>query len=81
MRTLCDITCRSYLKNLYDVCLYLTFVVDVEIDVVTLCRGEMTTPSVVTFVTFVEPTSPPPPRANTPEYITLVFLSGLSFYS
>ena len=33
----CDIfdVCRSYVKKLYDVCRYLTFVVDVEIDVVT----------------------------------------------
>ena len=54
MRSLCDIydVCRSFLKNLwYDVCRFLMFVVDVEIDVVT-----MTTPSVVTFLTFVEPT-------------------------
>ena len=47
--------------NLYDVCRYLTFVVDVEIDVVTFCRGEMTTPGVVTFLTFVEPTTPKSP--------------------
>ena len=32
----CDIfdVCRSYVKKNYDVCRYLTFVVDVEIDVV-----------------------------------------------
>ena len=38
MRSLYDIydVCWSYLKNLYDVCRYLTFVVDVEIDVATL---------------------------------------------
>ena len=37
MRSLCDIydVFRSYLKNLYDICRYLTFVVDVEIGVVT----------------------------------------------
>ena len=37
MRSLCDIfdVCRSYLKNLYDVCRFLTFVVVVEIGVVT----------------------------------------------
>ena len=37
MCSLCDIydVCCSYLKNLYDICRYLRFVVDVEIDVVT----------------------------------------------
>ena len=37
MHSLCDIyeVCCSYLKNLYDICRYLTLVVDVEIDVVT----------------------------------------------
>ena len=36
MRSLCDIydVCCSYLKNLHDICRYLTFVVDVEINVV-----------------------------------------------
>ena len=58
MRSHCDIydVCCSYLKkplwhlSLFDVCCWCW---DWCCDI---CRGEMTTPSVVTFVTFVEPT-------------------------